>query len=52
VRRCPARLPGLGDGLGGAEPGQVADPAPCDGDPFEQATFTIQEGRVAWDRSE
>jgi imidazolonepropionase-like amidohydrolase len=55
VTRYPARLLGLEDSLGSIEPGKVADLVLYDGDPFEHAThvtYTIQEGRVVWDRAE
>ncbi len=50
-----ARILGVDDRVGSIEPGKLADLALYDGDPFEHAThvtYTIQEGRVVWDRDE
>ncbi|HVS34500.1 MAG TPA: amidohydrolase family protein [Gemmataceae bacterium] len=50
-----ARILGVDDRVGSIEPGKLADLALYDGDPFEHSThviYTIQEGRVVWDRDE
>jgi imidazolonepropionase-like amidohydrolase len=55
VTAYPARLLGLEDSLGSIEPGKVADLVLYDGDPFEHTThvtYTIQQGRVVYDRAE
>jgi imidazolonepropionase-like amidohydrolase len=55
VTRYPARILGFEDSLGSIEEGKVADLVLYDGDPFEHTShviFTIQEGRVVYDRAE
>jgi imidazolonepropionase-like amidohydrolase len=50
-----ARILGVDDRVGSIEPGKVADLVLYDGDPFEHTshvTYTIQDGRVVWDRAE
>ena len=50
-----ARILGVDDRVGSIEPGKLADLVLYDGDPFEHAThvtYTIQEGRVVWDRED
>ncbi len=50
-----ARILGVDDRVGSIEPGKVADLVLYDGDPFEHTShviYTIQEGRVVWDRED
>jgi imidazolonepropionase-like amidohydrolase len=50
-----ARILDVDDKIGSIEPGKLADLVLYDGDPFEHAThvtYTIQEGRVVWDRED
>jgi imidazolonepropionase-like amidohydrolase len=50
-----ARILGVDDRVGSIEPGKAADLVLYDGDPFEHTShviYTIQEGRVVWDRAE
>ena len=50
-----ARILGVADRVGSIEPGKAADLVLYDGDPFEHAThvtYTIQDGRVVWDRED
>jgi imidazolonepropionase-like amidohydrolase len=50
-----AKILGIDDRFGSLEPGKVADVVLYDGDPFEhatQVTYTIQDGRVIYDRAE
>ena len=50
-----ARILGVDDRVGSIEPGKVADLVLYDGDPFEHTshvTYTIQDGRIVWDREE
>jgi imidazolonepropionase-like amidohydrolase len=50
-----ARILGVDDSVGSIEPGKTADLVLYDGDPFEHTShviYTIQEGRVVWDRAE
>ncbi len=50
-----AKILGVDDTRGSIEAGKVADLVLYDGDPFEHAThvtYTIQEGRVVWDRED
>jgi imidazolonepropionase-like amidohydrolase len=50
-----AKVLGIDERFGSVEPGKVADLVLYDGDPFEHAThvtYTIEDGRVVYDRGE
>jgi imidazolonepropionase-like amidohydrolase len=50
-----ARILGVDDRVGSIEPGKIADLVLYDGDPFEHTShviYTIQDGRIVWDRAE